>query len=70
LKNSKKCPFICFASDDKIIPCTFGIRGILVFLCPKEREREKERGGRVRGEQEGEDKEEEEEKEKERQRKK
>ncbi len=56
-KNLSKCPILCFAPDKKLIPCTFRIRGTLVFYVPrrggeiereKERERERERGERER----------------------
>jgi hypothetical protein len=49
LKNPKKCPIICFATDKKIIPCTFRIRGTLIFCMSlsegeiKDRKRKRKR---------------------------
>jgi hypothetical protein len=59
LKNPKKCPIVCFATDKKIIPCTFRIRGTLIFFMSlregeiedrkrkRKRKREKEKCGRL-----------------------
>jgi hypothetical protein len=56
LEKSQEMPHYLFFPRQKIIPCTFRIRGTLVFLCPKEKERGRERERRRKKEREKESK--------------